>query len=125
MTFLTRHEVLALHARLIELYGGDPGLRDEGLFDSALAQPEASFDGQFLHADIFAMAAAYGFHLGQAQSLMDGNKRTATAAMLVFLELNGHPLHVDQAELYAAMIAVAERRLSKAALAQWLRDRAG
>ncbi|MDP2308938.1 MAG: type II toxin-antitoxin system death-on-curing family toxin [Pseudomonadota bacterium] len=124
MTFLAREEILRVHAMLLELYGGAHGLRDEGLLLSALAQPESSFDGAYLHVDIPEMAAAYGFHLAQNHPFLDGNKRTALAAMLVFLELNGRPLHVGQEELYAVMLGVAEGRVAKGALAAWVRERA-
>lgn len=122
MIFLQREEVLRVHGLLLDVYGGTAGLRDEGLLLSALAQPEATFDGTLLHEDVWEMAAAYAFHLAQNHPFVDGNKRIALAAMLVFLELNGHPLHVDPAELYAVMVAVAEGRLSKPGLAAWLRD---
>lgn len=123
MIFLSREEVLRVHGMLLDLYGGARGLRDEGLLASALAQPQASFDGQHLHADVFEMATAYVFHLSRNHPFVDGNKRIALAAMLVFLELNGRPLIVEREELYAAMMALAEGRLSKSALASWLRAR--
>lgn len=123
MIFLTREEVLRIHGTLLSLYGGGAGIRDEGTLLSALAQPEASFDGVYLHGDVYDMAAAYAFHVGQGQAFVDGNKRTALACMLVFLELNGSALRADPEELYAAMMAVAERRLSKVGLAAWLRER--
>lgn len=114
-----------MHAMLLELYGGAHGIRDEGLLLSALAQPEATFEGAWLHVDYAEMAAAYGFHVAQNHPFVDGNKRTALAAMLVFLEINGHALHVGQEELYAVMVGVAEGRVTKAALAGWVRERAG
>lgn len=121
MIFPSREEVLRIHAQLIDRYGGPGGLRDEGLLLSALAQPQATFDGHFLHTDIWEMAAAYAFHLCQNHAFVDGNKRIALAVMLVFLELNDHPVHADPAELFAVMLALAEGRLTKAALAEWLR----
>jgi death-on-curing protein len=123
--FLAREEILRVHSMLIEHYGGAHGLRDEGLLLSALAQPEASFDATYLHVDFAEMAAAYGFHLAQNHPFLDGNKRIALAAMLVFLEINGHPLHVGQEELYAVMLGVAEGRVTKGELAGWVRGRAG
>lgn len=122
MTFLSRQEVLRIHALLVDLYGGAAGIRDEGLLTSALAQPEASFDGVYLHTDLWEMAAAYGFHLTKNHPFLDGNKRVGLAVMLTFLELHGQPLRVDAGELYAVMIAVAEGRLSKSALAAWMRE---
>lgn len=113
-----------MHALVVELYGGSPGIRDEGLLASALAQAETSFDGHYLHGDVYEMAAAYCVHLAQNHPFIDGNKRVALAVMLVFLELNGRPLNVEPASLYAVMIAVASGSMSRAALAAWLRDRA-
>ena len=123
MIFLTREEILRIHTRSLTLYGGTAGIRDEGLLDSALAQPMATFDGVPLHGDLYEMAAAYAFHLTQNHPFLDGNKRIGLAAMLVFLELNGRPLHVEPGALYAAMMAVAEGRMVRAALAAWLRER--
>ncbi len=63
IVFLTVDDVLELHADQIALYGGDPGLRDRGLIESAVATPTATFGGEFLHKDVFVMAAAYAFHI--------------------------------------------------------------
>ena len=65
LRFLTLADVLTFHADQIALYGGDPAVRDQGLLESALAQPQASFGGQQLHADIFEMAAAYILNIVQ------------------------------------------------------------
>lgn len=65
MDFLGVEDILTLHADQVELYGGEQGVRDMGLLESAAAQPRASFGGEFLHADIFEMAAAYMFHIVQ------------------------------------------------------------
>ena len=66
-------------------YGGLPGLRDEGLLESAVAQAVATFGGEYLHNDIFQMAAAYLFHIVQNHPFVDGNKRAGAAAAVVFL----------------------------------------
>lgn len=124
MIHLSRRFVVAYHARLIDLFGGSHGLRDALLLDSALAQPQATFDGVPLHGDVWAAAAAYGFHLSRNHPFVDGNKRIAAVAMGAFLEVNGAPLRADEVELYEAMIALAEGRLTKPALADWLRERA-
>jgi death-on-curing protein len=121
---LSKRFVVAYHARLIDLFGGSHGVRDEALLDSALAQPQATFDGEPLHRDVWEAAAAYGFHLSRNHAFVDRNKRIAAVAMGAFLEVNGAPLRVDEAELYAAMIALAEGRLTKAELSDWLRARA-
>ncbi len=123
MTFPTSAEALALHRALIELHGGTPGFRDEGLLLSALAQAEASFGGEYRHRDTFEMAAAYSFHLAQNHPFLDGNTRVALAVLLTFLEVNGIEFRVDPEELYAVMMAVADGRLDNAGLAAWIRDR--
>ena len=87
---------------------------------SAVGQPlNDYFYGQ---ADLFAIAAAYAFHIAQAQAFLDGNKRTAITAALSFLEQNGVPTKTTTTVLYDAMIGIAERRLTKADLAQTFRD---
>src|SRR5208282_2439667 len=90
--FLTLAEVVELHADQIQRYGGGDGIRDINLLISAVAMPYASFSDQFLHADIFEMAAAYAFHLSQNHPFIDGNKRTALASALVFLAMNGNTI---------------------------------
>lgn len=90
--FLTLDEIPEIHRDQIERYGGDEGIRDNGLLESAVAMPQQSFGGEYLHRDIFEMAAAYAFHLAENQAFIDGNKRTGLAAAYVFLALNGHRL---------------------------------
>jgi death-on-curing protein len=121
---LSKRFVVGYHARLIDLFGGSHGVRDEALLESALAQPQATFDGEPLHRGVWEVAAAYGFHLSRNHAFVDGNKRIAAVAIGTFLEVNGAPLRVDEAELYSAMIALAEGRLTKAELTDWLRVRA-
>ena len=74
--FLSVDEVLCLHEVQLSRYGGGSGLRDPGALESAVAMPRASFEGDLLHSDLFAMAAAYAFHIAQNQPFVDGNKRT-------------------------------------------------
>jgi len=87
--FLTLDDVLESHAEQIAAYGGSDGIRDVGMLLSAVAQPESTFDGQFLHVDLFEMAAAYLFHIVQNHPFLDGNKRVGLEAALLFLEING------------------------------------
>jgi death-on-curing protein len=95
-TFLTLDEILEIHHDQIERYGGLSGVRDLGLLQSALGMPQAGFGDQYLHENIFAMAAAYMFHIIQNHPFIDGNKRTGLAAALVFLELNGISIEIDE-----------------------------
>lgn len=118
--FLSLEKVLYLHRISLELHGGLDGLREPGLLDSALMQPEAAY--YYGQGDLAAMAAAYAFHIAQNQPFIDGNKRTAMGAALTFLEGNGVDVEkYDGKELYDAMIAIAEKRLDKAGLAEIFR----
>ena len=114
-------EVLAeLHAESLRRFGGLSGVRDEGLVESALAAAENTY--WYGRGDLFDIAAAYAFHIAQNQAFLDGNKRTAIAAAYTFLRLNGIEASPDQSALYAAMIAIAEKRLDKAGLTARFRE---
>jgi death on curing protein len=118
--FLSIDDVLDLHAQQIDRYGGSPGVRERSLLESATMTPQASFGGTFVHDSLFAMAAAYAFHIAENQPFVDGNKRAALASCLVFLELNGVSVSDPKGELYEAMIAVSARALDKVGLAKLL-----
>ena len=112
--FLSLEQVLAIHADQVRRYGGGLGVRDLGLLKSALAMPQASFSGQYLHPTLHEMAAAYLFHLSQAHAFVDGNKRVALATALTFFDLNGHELIADPDRLYDLCMRVAAGEASKA-----------
>lgn len=97
-------------------------MRDFGLLQSALAMPQASFGGEWLHRDIFEMAAAYAFHISQNHPFIDGNKRTGLASALVFLDLNGFAVQRPDKYLYDAMISISTSRLDKLGFADVLRS---
>jgi death-on-curing protein len=117
--FLTVDEIEELHADGLDEHGGQPGVRDRGLLESAVATPQAGFGGEYAHSTLWLMASAYAFHIAQNQPFLDGNKRAGLAAALVFLNLNGHPVR-DSVGLYEAMIAISARTLDKAGLADLL-----
>ncbi len=119
--FLTLAEVIEIHADQIHRYGGQAGVRDIGLLESALGQPEASFAGMWLHKDLYEMAGAYAYHLCQNHPFIDGNKRTALASALVFLELNGVSIIDPRGRLKTAMIRIASSKLLKDDFAKLLR----
>lgn len=121
--FLTLDEVLGIHADQVRRYGGRPGLRDLGLLRSALAMPETTYEGEFLHPTLFEMAAAYLFHLARNHPFVDGNKRTALMCALVFLGLNDQRLEADPDSLHALVDGVAAGSVDKAAVSVFLRDR--
>ena len=120
--FLTLAEVIEIHNNQIELYGGHRGVRDMGLLQSALAQPEAAFGGQWLHPDIFMMAGAYAFHICSNHPFFDGNKRAALATALAFLSMNGIDIEDPKQKLLQAMLKMAQGKLTKEGFAQILRD---
>ena len=97
---------------------GRPGIRDQGLLESAVGMPQASFGGEFLHADLFTMAAAYAFHIAQNQAFVDGNKRAGLLSALVFLDMNGIVIGDPECRLYQAMIDIAEKTMDKSGLAE-------
>lgn len=101
----------------LESYGGATGIRDRGLLESAVMMPQASFGGEFVHKGVFEMAAAYAFHIAENQPFIDGNKRTALASALVFLDWQDIEINDPQEELYSAMIGLAQKTLDKAGLA--------
>lgn len=119
--FLTLAEVVEVHRGQIARYRGQTGVRDLGMLLSALAVPQATFDGVYLHCDLFEMAAAYAFHLCRNHPFVDGNKRTALASALVFLELNGVSVHDPHGLLYDAMVNVAAGTFAKGDLAYLFR----
>lgn len=105
----------------MERFGGESNLRDAALLDSALAQPEATFGGEFLHPAIEDQVAAYLFHLCANHPFVDGNKRVAFAAMDTFLRLNGRRLTLTDDEAYELTIRVARGETDKEEIAQVLR----
>ena len=122
--FLNLSEVLRIHRDQIERYGGEPGIRDLGLLQSALAMLAAGFGGRFLHNDLFEMAAAYLFHITRNHPFVDGNKRTGAVCALVFLELNDMEINAGEDALVEMVTAVAEGRMEKEAIADFLRKHA-
>jgi len=95
-------------------------VRDVGLLESAIAQPQHSFGGEYLHPTIFDMAA-YLYHVTQNHPFIDGNKRTGLACALVFLELNGVSIEQGTEDLYNLTIGVASSSIEKAQIADELR----
>jgi len=120
--FLTLEDVLQIHEDQIERFGGAVGLRDRGLLESAIAQPQASFGGVFAHHDLFEMAAAYLFHLTSNHPFIDGNKRIGLASALVFLEINGIEIRQGTDMLYDLTMSVACGAADKKQIAQLLRS---
>jgi death on curing protein len=118
--FLEKSDVLRIHARQIEKFGGSFGIRDEGLLKSAIAQPQATFGEMLLHPTLHEQAAAYLYHIAMNHPFVDGNKRTAFATMDTFLRLNRCQLELPNDQAYEWVIQVVEGRISKAELGVYL-----
>lgn len=123
--FLSLDDVLESHAEQIAAYGGTDGIRDIGLLQSAMAQPEATFGGQFLHADLFDMAAAYLFHIVQNHPFVDGNKRVGLEAALLFLDINGLSIETTDDALVGLVLQTAEGQETKQQIAEFFRTHIG
>jgi len=102
--FISVDEAIAIHERLIERFGGSPGIRDMGLLESALFRPQTGY-----YNDISAMAAALFESLLLNHAFVDGNKRVAFFVTDTFLRLNGWKLSVDSSAAYDFLIGMLER----------------
>jgi death on curing protein len=118
--WLTYEQVLAMHGRQLRRYGGAPGLGDEGVLRSALERPANKW--QYEQADLAMLAAAYAFGLAKNHAFVDGNKRVAFIAMVVFLRKNGVRFAPDQAQSTKIILALAAGEVSEENLARWIRD---
>ncbi len=122
VVWIEKQALLLLHNISLAEHGGSPGLRDEGLLDSALARPQNL--AVYGEPDLAALAAAYGFRLAKNHPFIDGNKRAAFLGIGLCLDLNGMALDVDQPEAIATIFALAAGELSEDELAVWIRDHA-
>ena len=120
MKWLRVDAVLAMHRRQIAEHGGDDGVRDIGLLESALARAQniAAYEPE---ADIARLAAAYGFGIAKNHPFIDGNKRTALVATRTFLILNGYTLQASPVDKYTTFLQLAEGSLSEEELTNWIR----
>jgi death on curing protein len=114
--FLSPDEALEMHQQQTDRYGGSPGVRDPGGLESALATPQATFGGEYLHRSIPAMAAAYLFHICQNHPFVDGNKRAGANAAVAFLLLNDWEPDFEPDEFADLVLSVASGAVDKAAL---------
>lgn len=121
-TWLSSQVLLAVHDEQLAEHGGAAGIRDMGLFDSAMARaPNLAYYGEPDFADL---AAAYGCGIARNHPFIDGNKRTAFVAVELFLVCNGYALDANDAECVLTMLAVASGELEEAQFADWIRQHA-
>ena len=119
--FLDLDHVMRLHGSLIECYGGTEGVRDIGLLLSAISMPQAAYGGEYLHGDLFEMAAAYLYHIVQNHPFLDGNKRAGAAAAIVFLAMNDIEIDNDEQGLVDMTLSVATGQTGKTKIAEFFR----
>jgi death-on-curing protein len=120
--FLGLDEVIEIHHDQVKRYGGRPGILDIGILKSTVAMPSATFDGNYLHTDIYQMAAAYLFHIVRNHPFIDGNKRAGVVAAVVFLMLNGIDVHADEDDLERMVLLTAEGKADKATIARFFEN---
>lgn len=120
-TWALKSVVFALHEEQLAEHGGSPGLRDEGLLDSALARPQnlTAYD----RPDMSDMAASYAFGLVKNHAFIDGNKRVSLVVTELFLDLNGLQIVATDEEILFKWLALAGGQVDEASLAQWIRER--
>lgn len=115
--------VVAIQERAVALFGGlAGGIRDENLFQAALARPLNKWHYEESKPDLFALAAAYCFGIAKGRVFHDGNKRTAHAFAAVFLENNGYAHEPPEVDVVTTMVAVADGSISESELASWFRS---
>ena len=120
--WLIKQAVLAMHDALILEHGGSPGIRDEGLLESALVRPQNLFHYE-PSTTLFHLAAAYGFGLSSNHAFVDGNKRIALTATAFFLAINGWKLEAEEMEAVVVFTELAAGVRSEQDLADWLEAR--
>jgi death-on-curing protein len=119
MKYLSPHQVLFLHARLIEETGGSHGVRDMGLLLSALGSPQATFEGKDLHPTLYQKAAALSDSMINNHPFVDGNKRTGIGAAVLFLSLNGYVVTASNQELLDLTMEIARKKTAIETIANW------
>ncbi|MDB5810810.1 MAG: Death-on-curing family protein [Betaproteobacteria bacterium] len=110
---LTVDIVKEIHAAVLAQFGGSDGIRDEGLLHSAVAAPQATFGGESPFGDLAEVAAAYLFYICRNHPFIDGNKRAAMTAAIVFLRLNGIEPAADSDKWETLLLDVASSRLDR------------
>lgn len=120
--YLTLDMVLDIHEDQLAAFGGRAGVRDRGLLEGAVAAPQAGFGEEELYKDVFEKAAVYAFSIAESQPFVDGNKRTALNAALLFLALNEYEINECHMEFYDMMINVAKKEADRDDIAELLRN---
>jgi death-on-curing protein len=118
--WLDARHAIAVHAEQIAQFGGQAGVRDQAMLESAMARPRNK--AAYGEGTVFGLAAAYAFGLARNHPFLDGNKRTALVCAFAFMELNGWEVRAPEPEAALTFLALAEGKLTEAALAEWLKQ---
>lgn len=113
-----------VHAEQLAAHGGQAGVRDPGLLDSAMNRPRQTWAYTDPKPDFWTLAASLAFGVARNHPFLDGNKRTAWVLCRTFLRLNGHDVRVEQVEIIQSVLALAAGEMSEEAFAEWLRQHA-
>ncbi|MBL8567803.1 MAG: type II toxin-antitoxin system death-on-curing family toxin [Phreatobacter sp.] len=118
--WLTAELVIAIHERQLREFGGPPGIRDQGMLGSALDRPRNKW--AYEGAELPELSAAYAYGIARNHPFVDGNKRAALLALVVFLDLNGIDFDVPETEMAAIIFALAAGEVGEEGLTRWIRD---
>src|SRR5712664_905803 len=121
-TWIEKPLALAIHDRQLAEHGGSSGVRDESLLDSALARPQQLFAYGDPAPDLAALAASLAFGIARNHPFVDGNKRAAFGALIVFLGLNDIDFLVPPESATAIILSLAAAEVSEEGLTRWIRD---
>ncbi len=122
-TWLESALIVAVHESQLAEHGGAAGIRDSGLWASALARPQQLWSYGDPPPDMATLAAAYGFGIARNHPFVDGNKRSALVAMETFLNINGWELNASNVECVSEILSLAAGEVTEGQLAAWLRAR--
>lgn len=121
--WISKELTVAIHSRQLAEHGGQDGVRDPGLLESALARPRQMFAYSDPKPDVWSLAASLAYGIARNHPFLDGNKRTAMVACETFLNLNGVQLTAENTEVYPIFLGLAEGSVTEDELARWLRGK--
>ena len=120
MKRLNIDEVIKIHGLICERTGGDPGIRDRGLLESALESPFGSFGGKDFYPSLEEKAARLGYALISNHAFVDGNKRIGIFALMLLLKINGSPLTLTDGDIVSAALGTADGSMEYEELLAWV-----
>ncbi len=120
IVYLTLEQIILIHEDQIDRYGGSHGIRDLALIESAVFRPQTTFSGLDLYPSVFEKASALLYSLVNNHAFIDGNKRTGTVSMIIFLAQNGFELTVSQNELEKFILEIITKKIGIEEICNWI-----